>query len=282
MATTRNGEVELYYETFGDPARPTLLLINGLGSQCINYAVEWCEMFCAQGFQVVRFDNRDVGPVIQARRGRLRTGRHGRRRHRGAGRDRRRSGARDGLLHGRDDRPAPRDRSRRAPALHDVGDVAHRRARLRRQLRGRPRLLAGTTGLVPIGLHRASARGAARVRVEARMARHRRHPRPRRRRLRPLLLSGRGPPPDAAVAHDGSRADALAAVDLPVLVIHGSRDTLIDPSGGRRTAALIPGARYVEIEGMGHDYPPAVWTTWVTTWAEFARGDAPGGRQPPS
>ena len=61
MATARNGEVEIYYESFGDPSRPTLLLINGLGSQCINYAAEWCELFCQEGFHVVRFDNRDVG-----------------------------------------------------------------------------------------------------------------------------------------------------------------------------------------------------------------------------
>ncbi len=61
MAMARNGDVEIYYETFGDPAQPTLLLVNGLGSQCINYAVEWCELFCAEGFQVIRFDNRDVG-----------------------------------------------------------------------------------------------------------------------------------------------------------------------------------------------------------------------------
>ena len=74
-----------------------------------------------------------------------------------------------------------------------------------------------------------------------------------------------------AVMKDGSRAEELRAVDLPVLVIHGSRDTLIDPSGGRRTAELIPGARYVEIEGMGHDYPAAVWERWVRTWSDFVR-----------
>jgi pimeloyl-ACP methyl ester carboxylesterase len=74
-----------------------------------------------------------------------------------------------------------------------------------------------------------------------------------------------------AVGRDGSRTEQLAKVDLPVLVLHGSRDTLIDPSGGRRTAELIPGARYVEIEGMGHDYPPPVWREWVDEWAEFAR-----------
>ena len=68
MAIARNGDVELHYETFGDPADPTLLLVNGLGSQCINFPVEWCEMFVAEGYQVVRFDNRDVGPLVQARR----------------------------------------------------------------------------------------------------------------------------------------------------------------------------------------------------------------------
>jgi pimeloyl-ACP methyl ester carboxylesterase len=73
-----------------------------------------------------------------------------------------------------------------------------------------------------------------------------------------------------AVAADGSRSEQLAALDLPVLVIHGSRDTLIDPSGGRRTAEVIPGARYLEIDGMGHDYPPPVWEEWVTAWSEFA------------
>ena len=49
----------------------------------------------------------------------------------------------------------------------------------------------------------------------------------------------------------------------PTLVIHGSADTLITPSGGERTAELIPGARFELIEGMGHDYPPQLWDTWV-------------------
>jgi len=54
-----------------------------------------------------------------------------------------------------------------------------------------------------------------------------------------------------AILQDGSRSAALAELTLPALVIHGSRDTLIDPSGGRRTAEVIPGARYVEIDGNG-------------------------------
>jgi pimeloyl-ACP methyl ester carboxylesterase len=73
-----------------------------------------------------------------------------------------------------------------------------------------------------------------------------------------------------ATIADGNRADALRQVRLPALVIHGNRDTLISPSGGRRTAELIPAARYVEFEGMGHDYPRPVWDRWVQTWSDFA------------
>jgi pimeloyl-ACP methyl ester carboxylesterase len=58
----------------------------------------------------------------------------------------------------------------------------------------------------------------------------------------------------------GSRADALKALDVPTLVIHGLDDTLIDPSGGRRTAELIPGARLLLIPDMGHDRPRELWS----------------------
>src|SRR5438067_1298679 len=61
MPTTANGEVTLYYEVFGHRSDRVLLLVNGLGSQCINFKPELCELFVAQGFRVVRFDNRDVG-----------------------------------------------------------------------------------------------------------------------------------------------------------------------------------------------------------------------------
>ena len=57
----RNGEIELYYETFGEPTRGTLVLVNGLGSQLISFPPEFCRLFVDRGFRVVRFDNRDVG-----------------------------------------------------------------------------------------------------------------------------------------------------------------------------------------------------------------------------
>ena len=74
-----------------------------------------------------------------------------------------------------------------------------------------------------------------------------------------------------AVVGGPSRTQALGGVTVPTLVIHGSADTLIDPSGGRRTAEAVPGARYVEIEGMGHDYPEPLWDRYVELVAETAR-----------
>jgi pimeloyl-ACP methyl ester carboxylesterase len=55
----------------------------------------------------------------------------------------------------------------------------------------------------------------------------------------------------------GSRSST--GLDLPTLVVHGTDDTLIDPSGGRRTAELVPGARLLLVDDMGHDRPRALW-----------------------
>src|ERR1700704_2702289 len=51
----------LCYETFGDPADETALLIMGLGTQMIAWQEDFCRDLAARGFHVVRFDNRDIG-----------------------------------------------------------------------------------------------------------------------------------------------------------------------------------------------------------------------------
>ena len=66
-----------------------------------------------------------------------------------------------------------------------------------------------------------------------------------------------------------SRDPELARLRLPTLVIHGSADTLVTPDAGRHTADVIPGARYVEIEGMGHDLPPGWWDRLASELAAF-------------
>jgi pimeloyl-ACP methyl ester carboxylesterase len=274
MPATHNGEVEIHYETFGDPERPTLLLVNGLGSQCINYSTEWCEMFAAEGYHVVRFDNRDVGlssklpdvdyalvdmaddaiavldavgvdraHVMGCSMGGMIVQRlaidHPERLHSMTS------------VMSRTGEPGFGDSSEEALAILMTPPPVERAAYIERQVEAHR-----VYGSKPEWLDEdAIARRAATAYDRCFYPDGIRH----------QMM---------AVGRDGSRSEQLAALDLPVLVIHGSRDTLIDPSGGRRTAELIPGARYVEIEGMGHDYPVAVWRQWVDAWAEFARTSA--------
>jgi pimeloyl-ACP methyl ester carboxylesterase len=67
----------------------------------------------------------------------------------------------------------------------------------------------------------------------------------------------------AAMIASGPRAEGLRELDVPTLVIHGLDDTLIAPSGGRRTAELIPGAKLMLVADMGHDRPKALWPALV-------------------
>jgi pimeloyl-ACP methyl ester carboxylesterase len=270
MAIARNGDVELYYEIFGDPGHPTLLLVNGLSSQCINFPAEWCEMFVARGYQVVRFDNRDVGLSSKL----------------------------DGVEYGLTDMALDAVAVLDAVGVeraHVMGlsmggmivqrlaiDHADRLLSMTSVMsrtgepeygQSSPEALAMLTGkpaesreeyidnhVVAIGVYGSDPSWWTEDELRARAA---------AAYDRCFCPAGVGRQMMAVVG-DGSRADDLRRVTLPVLVMHGSRDTLIDPSGGRRTAELIPGARYVEIEGMGHDYPPVVWERWTSTWADFA------------
>jgi pimeloyl-ACP methyl ester carboxylesterase len=66
-----------------------------------------------------------------------------------------------------------------------------------------------------------------------------------------------------AMILSGSRAEALRELQVPTLVIHGLDDTLIDPSGGRRTAELVPGAELLLVPDMGHDRPRQLWPVLI-------------------
>jgi pimeloyl-ACP methyl ester carboxylesterase len=269
MSIARNDDVEIHYETFGDPSQPTLLLINGLGSQCINYAVDWCEMFAAEGYQVVRFDNRDVGlsskldgvdysltdmandaiavlDSLSVERAHVMGCSMG-----GMIVQRLAIDHPDRLLSitsvmSRTGEPGYGDSTEEALAFLMAPPPASRAEYIDNHVAA-----LGVYGSKPEWLDDDVMRARAAAAYDRCFC-----PSGIRRQM-------------AAVMHDGARADALRQVELPALVLHGSRDTLISPSGGRRTADLIPGARYVEIEGMGHDYPPAVWRGWVDTWSSF-------------
>ena len=61
-----------------------------------------------------------------------------------------------------------------------------------------------------------------------------------------------------AVIADLSRADELARVKVPTLVVHGRDDPLVPYACGVDTARRIAGARLVGVAGMGHDLAPGV------------------------
>jgi pimeloyl-ACP methyl ester carboxylesterase len=63
----------------------------------------------------------------------------------------------------------------------------------------------------------------------------------------------------AAIWTSGDRTQKLGELELPVTVIHGADDPLVNSSGGRATAKAIPGADLHVIEGMGHDLPRDAW-----------------------
>jgi pimeloyl-ACP methyl ester carboxylesterase len=62
-----------------------------------------------------------------------------------------------------------------------------------------------------------------------------------------------------AIAASGDRTEALKALEVPTLVIHGRQDPLITLSGGEATAAAIPGAELLVFGRMGHDMPAIYW-----------------------
>ncbi|HZM53491.1 MAG TPA: alpha/beta fold hydrolase [Acidimicrobiales bacterium] len=275
MGTARNGEVEIYFESLGDPDKPTLLLVNGLGSQCINYYTEWCQRFSDEGIRVIRFDNRDVGLSSK--------------------------------LDGGDYSLA--DMADDVVAVLDAVDVSQAHVMgcslggmiVQRLAIDHPNRLLSVTSVMSrtgepgygdsseaaLGFLLASPPTSRADYIERQVAAlHVYGSKPEwlddeaiRTRAgiaydRCFCPAGVGRQMTAALA-DGSRDEQLRNVNQPALVIHGSRDTLIDPSGGRHTAEVIPGARYVEIEAMGHDYPPAVWNQWVAVWSDFVRNAVP-------
>jgi pimeloyl-ACP methyl ester carboxylesterase len=293
MPTATNGSVELYYETFGRSGNETLLLVNGLGSQCINFDVEFCQLFVDRGFFVIRFDNRDVG---------LSTKLDGVTPHL--------SDVASAMREGREPDVPYRlsDMAKDAIAVLDALNVtvAHvvgvsMGGMIVQQLAiDHPERLVSitsimsTTGDADVG--KASPEVAALF--YAPPGHDRESVIARSQALDALYTSPSEYDPArtaqrvgavfdrcfcprgvarqlAAIMASGSRTAALRHVDLPALVLHGHADTLIDISGGVRTAEVIPRATFLSIEGMGHDLPARDWTLLaevITTHGRAANG----------
>jgi pimeloyl-ACP methyl ester carboxylesterase len=83
-----------------------------------------------------------------------------------------------------------------------------------------------------------------------------------------------------AIQASGDRTAELRRITAPTLVVHGDVDRMVHPSGGRATAAAIPGARHVEIAGMGHHLAPGVVDRLVELTTDLARGAHPAAELP--
>ena len=286
--------IELCYQTYGDPSADPLLLVMGLSAPMTWWSDELCRRLASASFFVVRFDNRDVG----------RSGR-------GQGRVTRADLVRAGLgLPGR----APYTLSEMADDM--VGLLDHldiERAHIVGASMGgmlvqtmaieHPDRVASlvsimsTTGKRSVGwqhpslLPRLLAKRAltreeyiANGRVMAAMIGSPGFPEdPEAMDQRAGETWDRGVSASGilrqmlAILRQPNRTAALRELTVPAAVIHGSADKMVHISGGRATAAAIPDAELVVIEGMGHDVPVELYDTFVEVirrTADRATGDA--------
>ena len=73
-----------------------------------------------------------------------------------------------------------------------------------------------------------------------------------------------------AILASGSRKERLRNVKASTLVIHGTVDPLVHPMGGRDTAASVPGAKLMMVDGMGHAIPLPMWPQIIDAIAAHA------------
>ncbi|GAA1283903.1 alpha/beta hydrolase [Saccharothrix xinjiangensis] len=267
-------KIEIAYEDLGDPAAPPVLLIMGGGAQLIDWPDGFCRELVDRGLRVIRFDNRDAGrsthlpdepvPDFAA----IRAG---------------------------DTSSAPytlSDMAADAVGLLDVlgiagahvvgasmGGMIAQVVAIEHPHRVRSLTsMMSTTGEPGVGEPDFSVfadLGAP--------------PREREafvewqvRAKRAVASRGFGFDADAAAeqaarTHDrgydvlglqrqgtavvatGDRTPGLRSLRVPALVVHGTADPVCDIGGGRATAAAVPGAELVVLEGMGHHLPRELW-----------------------
>jgi pimeloyl-ACP methyl ester carboxylesterase len=271
----RTGAVELAYETFGDRSDPPLLLIMGLATQMLAWPDRFCAGLADRGLFVVRFDNRDVGlsthlddaPPADV----------------GAALGGDASSASYTLSDMAADTAGLIEalglRSAHLAGVSMGGMIAQTLAIEHPERVRSLTSIMSTTGDRSVG----GATEAAVAVLMAPAATTREEAQELSLQTYRVIGSPAYPLDEAAIrqraatafdrGHDPAgvarqfvgiqaspdRTPALAELRIPALVIHGAQDPLIDVSGGRATAAAIPGAELVVLEGMGHDLPEALW-----------------------
>jgi pimeloyl-ACP methyl ester carboxylesterase len=290
--TVRVGDVELCYETFGERSNPTVLLVMGLATQMLGWREDFCEQLAARGFHVVRYDNRDVGRSTRFSKHRPPTVAQIVRRDASA--------AAYTLDDMADDGVGLLD-CLGVDRAHVVGASMGGMIAQTIAIRHPERVLS----LVSI-MSNTGARWAGQPSMRLYGVLLKSAPRDRegyvahqmdvfakigspgfprddddlRRTFERAYERGHDPAAAgrqlAAILAASDRTEQLGKIRVPTLVIHGTKDRLVNPSGGRATAKAIPGARLLTIEGMGHDLPRGAWPQIIDGIAEnAARAGAP-------
>lgn len=289
--TARCGDVELFYELLGNPDAPPVLLIMGVGAQLPMWPDGFCAQLVDRGYRVIRFDHRDTG---------LSTKMHG---SRAAGSVYPRVARY--LVGRRSEVPYTLvDLAEDAKGLLDhLGiDRAHvvgasMGGMIAQVLAGNHpervaslALIMSSSGKPLSALPRwrvirlafgAPARDAP---WEQRLAAEVRNisiingpnflPPVDELRRRVEQLRARSDYPQGmlrqfdAILGTGSLLRYTRRVTAPTLVVHGTDDPLVRPRNGRNLAKAIPGARFVVVDGMGHDLPAPVWRPITEALAE--------------
>jgi pimeloyl-ACP methyl ester carboxylesterase len=290
----RANGIDICYEIFGDANAEPMLLIMGLGAQMVLWDDAFCEQLAARGFRVIRFDNRDIGQSGKLTGGKRLTPIE--------------------LLKLRFLKipvAAPYkiiDMARDTTSLMDVlgiksahlvgasmgGMIAQEVAiSFPQRVRSLTSIMS-TTGnpKVPPPTKEAAAMLMApppttKEEYFVRFAQTWKILRvgsfPEDEALDPsraARIFSRGLNPAGvgrqlrAILASGSRKERLRSVTAPTLVIHGTVDPLVRPEGGMDTAASIPGAKLMMVEGMGHAIPIPMWPQIIDAIDKHAHGAA--------
>jgi pimeloyl-ACP methyl ester carboxylesterase len=264
--------IKICYDTFGEDTNPVFLLIMGLGGQMVTWEEDFCQEIASQGYFVIRFDNRDVGlstkldeapvPDVMA----MMKGEFVEVPYKLIDMAKDTVGLLDAL---------------NIPKTHLCGVSMGGMIAQTIATEFPERVLSlisvmSTTGNPELPPPRAEASAALMAPPEPERSAHIEQGIERWR-----ILEGGILPFDeefirnrvartydrsfyplgtirqmAAIISSGSRKEALKSINIPSLVIHGTADPLVPIEGGQDTADAIPGAKFVSVDGMGHNITP--------------------------
>jgi pimeloyl-ACP methyl ester carboxylesterase len=289
MSRAKANNIEIEYDTFGDPSGEPLLLIMGLGTQMIAWVPELCELLVKKGFFVIRFDNRDVGlstkfgekglPNVMEAMTKLQNGET------------------------IDPPYTLEDMADDAVGLLDALSInkAHicgaSMGSMIAQIiayRHPSRVLSlvpimGSTGNPDLPQAKPEAMQVLMVPMPSKREKYIKESvkrgkvlygsfpyRDDLRRAYAEEAYDRGYYPEGmsrqlmAIMANGDRREKIKDVSAPTMVIHGKDDPLVPVEGGIDIAENIPGAELLLIDGMGHSLPPETWTQIVEAIATNA------------